>query len=278
MRPYVVNMTSIIITGCAGRMGKTLVNRAMALKKFDLMGATEAPKSPFLGQDIGVVCGLPPLQKKIASSIKEVVVSNKKVKTVIIDFTTPKAGLDHLIHACEYHLPLVIGTTGFNEAQQQKIKKASTQIPIVLSPNMSVGVNTLFELVAQACQILGEDFDIEILEAHHSLKKDAPSGTAVKLAQILAEISNRKYPDDFSFGRKGIIGQRPKKEIGMQVIRGGDIVGEHTVFFCGQGERLEIKHTATSRNTFADGALRAAAWLATKKVGLYSMRDVLNIS
>lgn len=259
-------------------MGKTLVNRAMALKKFDLMGATEAPKSPFLEQDIGVVCGLPSLQKKITSSIKEIVASNKKVKTVVIDFTTPEASLNHLIQACEYHLPLVIGTTGFNDTQQQKIKKASTQIPIVLSPNMSVGVNTLFELAAKAYSILGEDFDIEILEAHHTLKKDAPSGTAVKLAQILANISNRKYPDDFNFGRKGLIGQRPKKEIGMQVIRGGDIVGEHTVFFCGQGERLEIKHIATSRNTFADGALRAALWLASKKAGFYSMRDVLNIN
>lgn len=255
-------MTSIIITGCAGRMGKTLVDRAIALKKFEILGATEAPKSPVLGQDVGMVCGLGSLQKKITSSIKEIVVSNKKVKTVVIDFTTPEASLDHLAQACEFHLPLVIGTTGFNESQQQKIKKASAQIPIVLSPNMSVGVNALFDLIKQAYQILGDDYDIAILEAHHSLKKDAPSGTALKLAQILKEA----------------LGQRPKKEIGMQVIRGGDIVGEHTVFFCGQGERLEIKHTATSRNTFADGALRAATWLATKKVGLYSMRDVLNIS
>ncbi|OGN63081.1 MAG: 4-hydroxy-tetrahydrodipicolinate reductase, partial [Chlamydiae bacterium RIFCSPHIGHO2_12_FULL_49_11] len=172
---------------------------------------------------------------------------------------------------------IVIGTTGLSADQETVILSTARKIPIVLSPNMSVGVNTLFKLAADAAKILGAGYDLEILEAHHRQKKDAPSGTAVKIAEILAAATSRRYPQDVNFHRQGMTGERDPREIGMQVIRGGDIVGEHTVFYCGAGERLEIRHVATSRSTFADGALRAAKWIVGQKPGLYTMGDVLGL-
>lgn len=274
-------MIPIIITGAAGRMGKTLVGLVCESKDFRLVGATEYSGSSSIGKDAGQLAGGAAIGVPLLDSLEKIPLSSQKgnPKPVIIDFTSPEATRNHLQVAVDKGLSLVIGTTGLGEADIKLIKNASKKIPIVLSPNMSVGVNVMLKLVSEASQILGKnhEYDIEIIEAHHRLKKDAPSGTAVRIAEVVADATGRKYPQDFNFHREGIIGERNPKEIGMQVIRGGDIVGEHTVFFCGAGERIEIKHVATDRKNFAKGALRAAAWLVNKPSGLYDMQDVLGL-
>lgn len=255
-------------------MGRTLV-QLCELAGVRLVGAVEAAGTKWVGQDAGVASGLEPLGVTITGQLDARLAGN--TEPIIIDFTTPTACMDTLGRAEVAGFPMVIGTTGFSADQTKKITKAADKIPIVMAPNMSVGVNCLFSLVGKVAAVLGSGYDIEVLEAHHNQKKDAPSGTAVRIAQILAQASGRSYPDDFNFHREGMVGSRSKQEIGMQVIRGGDIVGEHTVYYCGEGERLEIKHVATSRKTFAQGALRAAAWLHSRTAGLYDMHDVLGI-
>ncbi|MBI4411767.1 MAG: 4-hydroxy-tetrahydrodipicolinate reductase [Deltaproteobacteria bacterium] len=278
-------MIPIIVTGAAGRMGKTILAQASLApaagkKEFKLVGATEHSGSKAVGEDAGLIAGIGSLGVAIASSLEEVCKAKGaggKDRPVIIDFSEATATLDNVKTGAAYGCPMVIGTTGLSADHQTVIRNTVRKIPVVLSPNMSVGVNTLFKLVADAAKVLGNGYDLEILEAHHRLKKDAPSGTAVRIAEILAEATGRRYPQDINFHRQGVIGERQPREIGMQVIRGGDIVGEHTVFYCGIGERLEIRHTATSRATFADGALRAALWVSGRKPGLYDMGDVLGL-
>jgi len=175
------------------------------------------------------------------------------------------------------NVPLVIGTTGHDDRQREAIQRAAETIPVVLAPNFSIGVNTLFWLTRKAAEILGDDFDLEVIEAHHRLKKDAPSGTARRLAEILAEVRALSYSEDTRHGREGIVGERTDKEIGVHSVRGGDIVGDHTVLFAGIGERIELSHRASSRLTFASGAVRAAKWLLQQKPGLYDMQDVLGL-
>jgi len=195
----------------------------------------------------------------------------------VIDFTNPEATAS-LCRAClDAAKPVVIGTTGHSAEERAKISELVLSVPVVLSPNFSVGVNTLFWLTRKAAQLLGEDFDLEITEIHHRLKKDAPSGTAKKLAEILCEVRKLDYASDVRHGREGLVGERPAKEIGVHSIRGGDVVGDHTVTFAGAGERLELMHKASSRETFALGALRAARWVVGKSPGLYSMEDVLGL-
>jgi 4-hydroxy-tetrahydrodipicolinate reductase len=196
---------------------------------------------------------------------------------VIIDFTAPAATISHVELAVEKNKAMVIGTTGIDAEHLQKIQDAAGKIPIMFAPNFSVGVNLLLNALQDMARVLGDDYDIEIIEAHHRLKKDAPSGTALKLAQVIADALGRDLDEVGRYARKGIIGERTKKEIGIQTIRGGDIVGDHTVMFCGLGERIEITHKASSRDTFARGALRAAAWIARQKPGLYDMQDVLGL-
>ena len=267
------NKTPIIITGGAGRMGRMILSQALA-GPYEINGILENENSEFIGKDASLLAGMThPLSVIVQSSFP--VVKNKK--PVIIDFTSPLATLKYLKQALALGCPFVIGTTGLNEKEKEEVKKASKKIPIVFAPNMSVGVNTLFALVKKAAGILGDGFDIEISEAHHRLKKDAPSGTAVKLAEIAASTTGRKYPNDAVFERLGNVGARTDKEIGMQVIRGGDIVGEHTVYFISEGERIELTHRATSRKIFAAGSLRAASWVYDKKNGLYDMQDVLGL-
>lgn len=272
-------MIQIIITGAAGRMGKAVLAQASLKKEFEIVGAVEHPTSKAVGMDAGLIAGIGSLGVPIASSLDEALTKSQnpkpKAQKVIIDFSQPDATLKNVKIAAVHDCPMVIGTTGLSSDHQTVIRNTARKIPVVLSPNMSVGVNALFKLVAFAAKILGSGYDLEILEAHHRLKKDAPSGTAVGIAEILAAATGRRYPQDVNFHRQGVIGERPPREIGMQVIRGGDIVGEHTVFYCGAGERLEIRHMATNRATFADGALRAAAWIVGKKPGLYNMGDVL---
>jgi 4-hydroxy-tetrahydrodipicolinate reductase len=196
---------------------------------------------------------------------------------VVIDFTNPEATAS-LCRAClDAAKPVAIGTTGHSAEERAKISELVLSVPVVLSPNFSVGVNTLFWLTRKAAQMLGEDFDLEITEIHHRLKKDAPSGTAKKLAEILCEVRKLDYASDVRHGREGLVGERSAKEIGVHSIRGGDVVGDHTVTFAGAGERLELTHKAASRETFALGALRAARWVVGKPPGLYSMEDVLGL-
>lgn len=194
---------------------------------------------------------------------------------VLIDFSHPNATEEMCRTAVGAAKPLVIGTTGHSVVQRASIEKASKSIAIVFSPNFSVGVNTLFWLTRKAAEMLGQDFDLEVVESHHRLKKDAPSGTAKKLAEILCEVRRLEYAKNVSHGREGLVGERPDAEIGVHSIRGGDVVGDHTVMFVGHGERLELVHKATSRDAFANGALRAANWVIGCPPGLYTMEDVI---
>jgi 4-hydroxy-tetrahydrodipicolinate reductase len=196
---------------------------------------------------------------------------------VVIDFSSPNATQALCLACREAGKPAVIGTTGHTKEQRASIEQLAASVPVVLSPNFSVGVNALFWLTQKAAEMLGDDFDLEITEMHHRLKKDAPSGTAKKLAEILCESRGLDYGKDVRHGREGLVGQRSGNEIGVHSIRGGDVVGDHTVTFAGAGERLELSHKAASRETFAAGALRAARWVGGKPAGLYSMQDVLGL-
>jgi 4-hydroxy-tetrahydrodipicolinate reductase len=196
---------------------------------------------------------------------------------VVVDFSHPSV-TDEICRVClGAGKPLVVGTTGHSDDERALLEKTSKSLPMVLSPNFSVGVNALFWLTRKATELLGEDFDLEIVEAHHRLKKDAPSGTAKKLAEILCEARKLNYAKNVAHGREGLVGERPTAEIGVHSIRGGDVVGDHTVTFAGRGERLELTHRASSRETFAAGALRAASWIVGRSPGLYSMEDVLGL-
>ena len=248
-------------------MGGMIVRAVENAEGMEVSGGVEAPDSPYIGMDIGEIAGLPKKDIQITSEIGEI------AGDVIIEFSTPEATISHL----KVGKKMVIGTTGIDEKGIEKIKEASKSISIVMSPNMSVGVNTLFTIVERIAPILIKDFDVEIMEMHHRLKKDAPSGTAMKIAQIIAQAMGEKLEDVAVYGRKGIVGERKDKEIGILSLRGGDVVGEHTVTFAGIGERLEITHRAQSRETFAQGAVKAALWIINKPSGLYATKDVLGL-
>ncbi len=265
-------MINVIVTGAAGRMGSTIIRLINGDSELKVVGAVE--REGFEEIDAGIPANLGEIGVTIVDNIEKL--SNVNAD-VIIDFTMPDATIKTLKFAMANSVAMVIGTTGLTEDNRVEIKKASEKIPIVQSPNMSVGVNTLFKLAEITAKILGNDYDIEIFEAHHRFKKDAPSGTAVKLCEIVATAVGRKYPDDAVFERNGIIGERTDKEIGMQVIRAGDIVGEHTVMFGGIGERIELTHRAHNRENFARGALKAAKWIFNKNNGFYDMQDVLGL-
>lgn len=264
-------MTSIVVCGAAGRMGKRILACAMAEKEIKIVGAVEAASSPFVGKDAGEVAGEGTLDVPILSSLEEALSG----ADVVIDFTMPEVTLKNIETAAKQKKAMVIGTTGFSETQKKEIAAQARHIPVVLSPNMSVGVNLLFDIVGEVARRLGEEYDIEIVEAHHRFKKDAPSGTARRLAEAIAESTGRNLAKDAVYGRKGDSAVRKPHEIGIHAVRAGDIVGDHTVTFCALGERVEISHRAHSRDTFAKGALRAARFVAKQKPGLYSMQEVL---
>lgn len=268
-------MLKVMITGAAGRMGQRLVAGVSAEPDLQLVGATERPGHSALGRDAGVVAGVGELQVLIQEDFSSALQSGRP--EVVIDFTAPAATLAQVGVCARGRVAMVIGTTGFQPEERDRLAELAKPIPVLLAPNMSVGVNLMFHLCRIAAEVLGEGFDIEVVEAHHRLKKDAPSGTAVRLGEILASARGWKYPEVERTHRAGMIGERPRKEIGMQTVRAGDIVGEHTVFFAGTGERLEIIHRATSRDTFARGALRAARWVVKQPPGLYSMQDLLGL-
>ncbi len=264
-------MQKVIVTGAAGRMGSTNVRLVCNDKDLKLVGAVE--REGFDPIDAGIPANIGEIGVKIVDDIWKL----KDIDAnVIIDFTMPDATMKNLKFAVENKINMVIGTTGLSDENLNSIKEASEKIAIVQSPNMSVGVNVLFKISEIVAKVLGDDYDVEIVEAHHRFKKDAPSGTAVKLGQIVAEALGRDYKKVAKFERCGIIGERTKEEIGMQTLRAGDIVGDHTVLFGGIGERIELTHRAHNRENFARGAIRAAKWLKDKNKGLYNMLDVLN--
>lgn len=265
-------MANVVVTGAAGRMGIQIVRMVKEAKGLALSGAVERPGYP-AGQDAGLIAGV----GRLGVDVVDVLGRALAGADVVIDFTSFEASVAHAELCAAKGVALVIGSTGFTPAAKAKIAEAAKRIPVLLSPNMSVGVNVMFDLVRRAAAILGDGYDIELVELHHKLKKDAPSGTAMRLAEVAAEARGLDPAVELTFSRHGMIGERPAREIGVQTIRGGDIVGEHTVFYCGQGERLEITHRATSRDQFARGAVRAAEWIAGKPAGLYDMADVLGL-
>jgi 4-hydroxy-tetrahydrodipicolinate reductase len=263
--------TKVVITGAAGKMGRTLISMVLNDKTFKLVGAVEEPRHAIIGEDSGLLVGARHSGVAISGSLEAVI----KEAHVVIDFTTPRATLHHLHIAARHKKTLVIGTTGFTAKQKTEIKKIAKKIPLVMAPNMSVGVNVLFQMAFLLGTTLGDEYDVEITEAHHRHKKDAPSGTALELASRVAEGRRIDVTRSSIYGRKGIIGAREKGTIGIHAIRGGDIIGEHTVSFMADGERVELTHKASSREAFARGALLAAHYLRKKKTGLYNMRQVL---
>ncbi len=266
-------MLNIAIAGVAGRMGSRIATLALEHPEINLVGGFERPGHEKIGQDLGTVLGKGPLGITITDNLEQII----KDTEVVIDFTTPQATLQTLKTVTEHSKAAVIGTTGFSKEDLGDIEALAEKIPFVMAPNMSVGVNLLFKILSTVAKVLGDDYDIEIIEAHHRMKKDAPSGTALKLAQVVASALDRDLDEVAVYARKGLIGERTQKEIGIQVIRAGDIVGEHTVMFAGIGERIEITHRASSRDTFAAGALRAALWVYGKSPGKYDMLDVLGL-
>jgi 4-hydroxy-tetrahydrodipicolinate reductase len=262
-----------IVIGAAGRMGMRILAAIHENPNVLLAAAVERQDHPSLGRDVGEIAGLERWDIPLSGSLKQVISSGD----VIIDFTNAESSLKNLRGAAENGKSAVIGSTGFSSSQIQEAQVLTRKIPCVLSPNMSVGVNVMFRVIADLAKILGEDYDLEVIEAHHRMKKDAPSGTAMKMGQILAQALNRNLDEVGTYQRKGNIGERKRAEIGMQTIRAGDIVGEHTVIFGGLGERLEITHRAHSRDNFARGAVRAASWVVKQKPGLYDMQDVLGL-
>jgi 4-hydroxy-tetrahydrodipicolinate reductase len=268
-------MIKAIVTGAAGRMGSRIINVLSTSEGIRLAAAVERKGHPQLKQDACVPAGI--ASSGVLNLITDDLLGSLKAGDVLIDFTHPEASMEHIRICAELGKPLVIGSTGFSAEQMTEIGKFAQKVPCVLSPNMSIGVNLCFKVLAEIAKTIGEDYDMEIVEAHHRMKKDAPSGTAVKMAQVLAHAVNRNLEEVGVYARKGMIGERTKKEIGIQTLRAGDIVGEHTVMFAGKGERIEITHRAHSRDTFAAGAIRAAKWVVGKKPGLYDMQNVLGL-
>lgn len=263
----------MIVCGAAGRMGRALVALIAQNPETHLHAAIEAPGHAALGQDAGALAGGGSLGVRITDDFAAVATP----ESVTLDFTAPAAALAHLRLAAERGAGIVIGTTGYDAAEQRELDQLAPRARAVVAANMSIGVNVLLKLVEQAARALGNDFDPEIVEIHHRLKVDSPSGTALALGRAVAGALGRDLATDARFGREGIVGKRTQKEIGILALRGGDAVGDHTVIFAGMGERLELTHRAQSRDCLARGAVRAGIWLAGRPVGRYSMADVLGL-
>jgi 4-hydroxy-tetrahydrodipicolinate reductase len=266
-------MTRIAIAGAAGRMGKALIEACHNNDQLQVTVASEHSGSSLLGSDAGEVAGIGKLGVIITDDLAAV----GKDFDVLIDFTRPEATLDNLAVCRANGARMVIGTTGFSDEQKTILVQASADMAIVLAPNMSVGVNLCLKLLDMAARVLGDNVDIEIIEAHHRHKVDAPSGTAVRMGEVVADALGRDLKECAVYGREGITGERDRKTIGFETIRAGDIVGEHTVMFADVGERVEITHKASSRMTFANGAARAAVWISQHDRGMFDMQDVLGL-
>lgn len=264
----------IAVAGVSGRMGQCLIKAVVATNNTQLTVALSRPDSNSVGKDVGELAGIGTLGIKIVDDLSAVT----DQFDVLIDFTRPATSMAHIEQCVIAGKKLVLGTTGFNFAQKDLIAKAAEYIAIVFAPNMSVGVNLSLKLLEMTTKVMADSCDIEIIEAHHRHKVDAPSGTAIRMGEVIANSLGRDLKDCAVYGREGDTGERDRKTIGFSTIRAGDIVGEHTVMFADEGERVEITHKATSRMTFANGAVRAALWLADKETGLYDMQDVLGLS
>lgn len=262
---------TIAVAGAGGRMGRMLIQTIHSQPNTRLGAAWEHPQSTLIGRDAGEVAGVGPLGVLIAGGAAD----QMGRADVTIDFTLPQVTLANLVLAEKLGRPMVIGTTGFDSKGKDKILKAAQKVAMVMAPNFSIGVNLMFQVAAAVAHTLGDDFDIEVIEAHHRHKVDAPSGTALRLGEVLSKVLHRDLDQVGVYSRVGVTGERDRKTIGFSTIRGGDIVGDHTVLFAGEGERFEITHKASSRSTFAHGAVRAALWVRDKKPGLYDMRDIL---
>ncbi len=266
------NRTRVAIAGAGGRMGRTLISMLAEHPTLVLSAALEHAASPHLGSDAGLLAGVGANGVSIAADPAVALAACD----VLIDFTVPESTLAHLILCRRLAKRIVIGTTGFGVAEAD-IRDASRDIPVMFAPNMSVGVNLCFKLADLAARVLGDDFDVEIIEAHHRHKIDAPSGTALRLGEVVAAALGRDLKTCAIYGREGRTGPRERKTIGFETIRAGEIVGDHTLLFAGSGERIEITHKSADRSTFAGGALRAAEWLMAQAAGLYDMQDVLGL-
>ena len=263
----------IAVTGAAGRMGKTLIEAVSLNPQTELTAAIERPENSLIGSDAGELAGLGKNGVTIVGNVNEVIGRFD----VLIDFTVPSATVDNASACREAGRKMVIGTTGCTEEQLAVIRSAAGQTAICMASNFSTGVNLCFKLLAEAAHILGDDYDVEVVEAHHRHKVDSPSGTALSMGRAVADALGRDLKQVALYGREGQVGARTRDEIGFATVRGGDVVGDHTVMFLADGERVEITHKASSRMSFARGAVRAAAWLAEKDRGLFDMQDVLGL-
>ncbi len=262
----------VCVAGASGRMGQMLIDAVRAADDCVLSGALDIAASPAIGQDAGAYAG-----QRLGVAITADVAAGLQGSQVLIDFTRPEGTLLHLRECVKQRVNLVIGTTGFTDAQKAEIAEASRHIGIVMAPNMSVGVNVTLKLLEMAARALSTGYDIEIIEAHHRHKVDAPSGTALKMGEVIADALGRDLKDCAVYAREGVTGERDPSTIGFATIRGGDIVGDHTVLFAGTGERIEITHKSSSRATYAQGSLRAVRFLAGRTAGLHDMFDVLGL-
>ena len=266
-------MTQVVVCGIAGRMGQRLANLTIADEGLQLAGGTEAPGNNAVGSDVGSVVGTSQLGMNITSDLASVLQKGH----VVVAFTTPEATLSDAAVCAEKGAAMVVGTTGLNAEQLEEFKTTVADVPCVFAPNYSTAMNVLFKLVEEAAEILGDEYDVEVVEAHHRFKVDAPSGSALRLAEKAADGMNRNLEEVVVHGRQGVTGERMRKEIGMHALRIGDVAGDHSVFFGAPGEFLELRHHATSRDSFALGALRAVHFVAAANPGFYSMIDVLGL-
>lgn len=266
-------MVKAVVIGAGGKMGGRIISLMASTAGIELASAVECKGHPLLGKDVGETLGLGKTGIPISEDLKDCI----GVGDVVIDFTHHEAVLGHLKTAVEHKKAMVVGTTGFTADEMNLIRELAKDTRLVLAPNMSVGVNLMFKVLENVAAVLKDEFDVEIVEAHHHLKKDSPSGTAMKMAEIVAKALNRDLDKVGVYERKGMIGARTKEEIGIQTVRAGDIVGEHMVIFGGIGERLEFIHRAHSRDNFAKGAIRAAKWIVSQRNGFYDMQDVLGL-
>lgn len=267
-----MNALKIAVVGATGRMGRMIVEAVLKDEAFELAAAIDLPGNPLAGKCVGELVGMP-CELKLGSDAEAGIAR----ADCLIDFTRPEGTLDHLAICRRNKVATVIGTTGLDDEGKQAVAEAAREIPVVFAPNMSVGVNVVFKLLDMASRILSQGYDVEIVEAHHRLKVDAPSGTALRMGEVIAGALGRDFKQCAVFGREGITGERDPSAIGFSTVRGGDIVGDHTVTYCGIGERVEIGHKAGSRMPYALGSLRAARFLAGRPNGLFDMQDVLGL-
>jgi 4-hydroxy-tetrahydrodipicolinate reductase len=266
-------MVKAVITGAAGRMGGKIISLISKSEDINVVGAVEVAGHDIIGRDIGQGLGLGKMDVFVSGKLSDCI----EKADVVIDFTNHETSINNLKIANKKSKAIVIGSTGFTSDEIKEIRKLAKNTRCVLAPNMSVGVNVMLKILEYCAGILKDDYDVEIIEAHHNLKKDAPSGTAMQMAKVIADKLGRDMEKSFVYSRRGLIGERTKREIGIQTVRAGDIVGEHTVIFGGIGERLEFIHRAHNRDNFAKGAIRAACWIVNQKNGLYDMQDVLGL-